>query len=390
MNDSINSLSSLNKVSDAVAKRDQFLVDPDVVIIEDGFNTRTAFDPDYWESEDTKAYIKQLAEAYINLYSEARKKADGPKGSIDAIVVKVSAGKIILRGGEHRLRAARLAKSMDPTITKIDARQFAGGRLDELLFIERSNSGKSTTALQKAVNYQRMIDEGMTMTQIANELGKSHEAIRQNLLLLKMPEDLIAMVAKKEVSASLALKYFQAHGQEAFNVINQLAKAATTTSVQAQPGCEDAKPGSGDVSSKSTAPADKNLSGRKVTTTATGVETAVAEKDEISTGGIKSKDESTTTGDDVQQPTTRNTKFARFTASTLDNAKKKVEVKDAELQSAFAIIANKIGSDYDSVPDTMTIELNKVEIAQLLLLKKKLDNINNDSSTSEEQLQLPV
>ncbi|WP_312271576.1 hypothetical protein [Pseudomonas sp.] len=60
----INSLKALNTFSDDVSKSDLFSIAPELLIEEEGFNSRGAFTENYFERPEVAAHIRSLADAY--------------------------------------------------------------------------------------------------------------------------------------------------------------------------------------------------------------------------------------------------------------------------------------------------------------------------------------
>ncbi|MBK4232159.1 chromosome partitioning protein ParB, partial [Enterobacter hormaechei] len=91
----INSLRALKGVTapEELKKGDGFTISPQLLLEEEGFNTRGAFCENYYERPDIKAGIRVLADAY--------KRGD----YVPPIIVKVIDGKVYVREGHRRRRA---------------------------------------------------------------------------------------------------------------------------------------------------------------------------------------------------------------------------------------------------------------------------------------------
>ena len=95
------SLYAMSKIDkENVRRRDQIMVSPDVLVIEEGFNVRGIgmSSDEYWEQEHVKEHVHNLSQAY-----EAG-------DYVPPIVVKFreSDQKAVVRDGHHRLRSIKM------------------------------------------------------------------------------------------------------------------------------------------------------------------------------------------------------------------------------------------------------------------------------------------
>ena len=208
----VNSLKSLNRESADVSKSDLFSVAPQLLLEEEGFNTRGAFCEDYYERPDIKAGIRSLADAY--------KRGDyGPP-----IIVKVRDGNVFVREGHRRRRAILLAISEGADIRKIQVLEHKGDEAEQTLLIATSNDGLPLTPLEKAVIYGRLANWGWSDQEIAERVSRTAEHVRQAKALLELPLELKQMIQANEVAATYASELFREHGEAAVQVLKE-AKA---------------------------------------------------------------------------------------------------------------------------------------------------------------------
>ncbi len=110
-------------------KGDGFTISPQLLLEEEGFNTRGAFCEDYYERPDIKAGIRVLADAY--------KRGD----YVPPIIVKVIDGKVYVREGHRRRRAILLAIEEGADIQFVQVVEHKGDEAEQSLLIATSNDG---------------------------------------------------------------------------------------------------------------------------------------------------------------------------------------------------------------------------------------------------------
>jgi hypothetical protein len=203
----INSLKSLNRESSDVSKSDLFSVVPNLLLEEEGFNTRGAFCDDYYERPDIMVGIRALADAY--------KRGD----YVPPIIVKVRDGSVFVREGHRRRRAILLAISEGADIRKIQVLEHKGDEAEQTLLIATSNDGMPLTPLEKAVTYGRLSKWGWSDQEISERVGRTAEHVRQSKVLLELPLDLKKMIQAGEVAATYAAELFREHGEAALQIL---------------------------------------------------------------------------------------------------------------------------------------------------------------------------
>lgn len=215
-----NTLKALNRVADSgIGRSDLYTCHPDKLEIEDGYNMRTAFFSDYWESDEATARIRKLADAYMR------------GDHIDPIIVEVVDGRVLVRSGEHRTRAIRLAREEGWTCDKIrviqlDVPKTANGRVKDedvakarMKILITGNAGSPASPISEGFVYARLRREfEMTDAQIAEEFQCSAEKVRIYRAYLKMPSELIEMAQRGEISAKAAYATWRKHGDKAIKV----------------------------------------------------------------------------------------------------------------------------------------------------------------------------
>lgn len=109
---------------------------------------------------------------------------------------------------------------------KLDERCVtARGRI--LLALEMA-SAKSLTMLERASGYKLLLDDGMTLEQIAAESFKTATSIRDCLQLLEAPTAVQELIQSAAISPTEALEVMRADGDNAGAVIEKAVEIAKT------------------------------------------------------------------------------------------------------------------------------------------------------------------
>lgn len=136
-----------------------------------------------------------------NALSELSKSIE-QNGVIQPILVRpVTGGTYQIVAGERRWRAARMAglAEVPVIIREMSDEEAAVFALIENLQREDLNP------IEEAVGIRSLIDEfGMTQDEAADRVGKSRVAVTNTLRLLKLPENILSMVAKGKIAAGHA------------------------------------------------------------------------------------------------------------------------------------------------------------------------------------------
>jgi ParB family chromosome partitioning protein len=187
-------------------------VDPRVLVISDGWNSRD-------ENDELLAHIDMLALSIAEI---------GVKKPIE---VKLENGVLIVKDGHCRTRAAMRAIEVYgadlKTVPVISVDRYAS---DEELILNQvvSNSGKPLTSMEEARIYKKLVDLGWKQGDIAKKVGKTNGRISQILELLTMPASVQAAVSAGTISASLAsssVKAAETNGHSPEVILEAIATA---------------------------------------------------------------------------------------------------------------------------------------------------------------------
>jgi len=203
---------NLKKMSSG--RSDMFKVNPFLLTVEPGWNSREVDAPGY------DAAIRELAQQIAD------------QGVLKPLMVKVSSdGKLVVRDGHRRLAATMIAiNELGAEILTVPALPVDrnSNAADELFIQITSNSAEKLTAFEMAKVFKRLIGFGWTEAQIAQKAGVTPQTVANTLVLMAMPVPVQKMIVAKTVSPTLARQVFNATGQDADATVAELTNAAVT------------------------------------------------------------------------------------------------------------------------------------------------------------------
>lgn len=189
-------------------------VDPRLLVITDGWNTRD-------ESDELTAHIDMLAQSIAEV------------GVRKPIEVKLEDGKLIVKDGHCRtratIRAIEVYKAEIKTVPVVSVDRYANDA-DLILNQIISNSGKPLTTMEQAKVFKKLLDMGWNQADIAKKIGMSNGRVSQILDLLTMPAQVQMMVSNGNISPSLAqqtVKAAETPAKAAENLQAAVDKAAS-------------------------------------------------------------------------------------------------------------------------------------------------------------------
>jgi ParB family transcriptional regulator, chromosome partitioning protein len=150
----------------ALTRSNQFSAPFDYLFIEEGFNIREKLNPER---------IRFFADTY---------KAGGYLPALEVIPTN---GRFKVMDGHHRYRAAELAISEGAKIARLDLIMFEGDENQAVLRMMNAAEGERLTALDKAGGYKRLLNQGMSLEEIAEARKQSPLQIKKMLMLANAP-----------------------------------------------------------------------------------------------------------------------------------------------------------------------------------------------------------
>lgn len=164
----------------------------------------------------TDSYRVPVAEMYIDAEFNARKvnpahvesltKAMMNGQRFPAIYIRADdePGRFLIIDGQHRFLAAKAAG-----IESIDAIEVEGDDNEMIEIMLDADSGLNLTAIERAKQYQRLIDGGRTRQQIAERNNRSVADVNNHLMILEMPPKLRIQLDEGRISYAEALKLYR-------------------------------------------------------------------------------------------------------------------------------------------------------------------------------------
>lgn len=141
---------------------------------------------------------KEFNESALSELSKSIEK----NGIIQPILVRpVAGGSYQIVAGERRWRAARMAGLMEIPVV---IREMSDEEAAVFALIENLQR-EDLNPVEEAEGIRSLIEEfGMTQEEAADRVGKSRTAVTNTLRLLKLPENILSMVAKGKITAGHA------------------------------------------------------------------------------------------------------------------------------------------------------------------------------------------
>lgn len=186
-----------------MTKSNLFYAELDLIEEEVGFNTRE------YERPEVQEHINNLAEAYL------------AGDDIPPLRVTVIDGRLLLRDGYCRRRAAIIARDRGAEITRLPIMEVKGDEVEQSLVILTSNDGLKLTPLERAQVYARLVGMNLTEDEVAKRVRKTKTHVQQYLAIHSLPRKFKDYIKSDTIAWSLALEMFQEHGTAAIELIEK-------------------------------------------------------------------------------------------------------------------------------------------------------------------------
>lgn len=185
-----------------MSKNSVFMVSIDLLIEDEGFNTR-----DY----DTARVQNKIRD-----YADAFHRGD----VFPPLQVKVVDGIVYIRDGYLRSRGARLAIAEGTQVERLACTEVDGDEGVQDLVILKSNDGLKLLPLERAAVYSRMMhSRGLSVEEISKLDGRAVPNIMQYITAFNLPLEMKRFINDEVVSMSYAISLFNAHGTKAAALI---------------------------------------------------------------------------------------------------------------------------------------------------------------------------
>lgn len=162
-------------------KKDILMVDPRLLRIEEGFNTRI----DYGEIEEL---VNSIIENGVKVPLRGYK--DGEY--------------YVINDGHRRLRATMIAIENGNEVARVPFITEHKKTMEErILDILITNDGKPLTPLELGETYKRLINFGYNFSDIAKRVGKTVKHVSDMVLVAESSRDVKALISDGQISATL-------------------------------------------------------------------------------------------------------------------------------------------------------------------------------------------
>lgn len=191
----------------AKGRSDLYRLDPRDLKIKDGWNVR---DEESLDLDELMVSIKEL-------------------GVKTPLTVQVEDGQPYVTDGHRRYFATMklIEQGVEIATVPVQTEDRYSNAADHIASMIVRNSGKPLTAIEQARVFKRLIDFGLTQTEVAAKVGKSRQWVVNMLELNAAPEELKTLVKSGQVTATLAHKTLKKEGGE--KAAKTLKKAAEKT-----------------------------------------------------------------------------------------------------------------------------------------------------------------
>lgn len=216
----------------AVNRSDVFRLNPYVIVVKEGWNSRVEDDP------ANAAHIEALSRSIAE------------NGVKEPLTVHWEDGAPMLTDGHCRLAATIraievLGAEVRTVPAKCEDRWSSEG--DRLLSQIIRNSGKPLSSFEQGILFKKLIDLGWTEKQVSIKATMSIERVKDLLQLQCLPEDIRGFLSSGKVSAALVLDTLKALGGDVAETSRALRKSIakaeqnglkTATRKHADPSCK--------------------------------------------------------------------------------------------------------------------------------------------------------
>lgn len=168
----------------ASGRSDLYRVDPRKLQVKDGWNVR---DEESLDLDDLMTSIKEL-------------------GVKQPMTIQVENDVPYVTDGHRRYFAvmALIGQGVDIKTVPVQMEERYSNAADHIASMIVRNSGKPLTAIEQSRVFKRLVDYGLSETEIASKVGKSRQWVVNMLELNAAPEEVKALIKQGKVTATLA------------------------------------------------------------------------------------------------------------------------------------------------------------------------------------------
>lgn len=198
------------KKEDEVSTSKIFHIPINLIDVEDGFNTRLSYGTEKFN---------ELRESI---------KANGVRQPIRVIPHPKSKGRYLLRSGHRRMKAVEMLLKAGVEVKKVPAFiSYKETPEEALLDTITSNDGKPLENIELGLTFERLLNYGWTVKQIAEKTGYNENKVYFCVSLTKVPKKYHSMMADGRIQDSLVVKMFRLHKDDPEKAEKELEKSIT-------------------------------------------------------------------------------------------------------------------------------------------------------------------
>ena len=190
--------------------RDMIMIDPRIIIIDDGHNPRN------YELPENHAHL------------DALKRSIRENGTLVPLLVRYDAARkaAVLVDGECRLRAnlELIAEGVEPAIETVPTIQVSGGNeSDRLLTAITANTGKPLSKWELGGAFRRLYNFGWDEAKIALRTGYKNAFVAEAMELADAPDEVKQLLSSQAVTPAFALSELRKNGAAAVQTLQTVA-----------------------------------------------------------------------------------------------------------------------------------------------------------------------
>lgn len=205
----------VNRLRDLkTSARDQLMIDPRIIVVDDGHNPRN------YVLTENRAHLDEL------------KRSIRENGVLVPLLVRFDAARkaAVLVDGECRLRATLELIAEGVEIDTVPTVQVAGGNEgDRLLLAITANTGKPLSKWELGTAFQKLYNFGWAPEKISTKTGYNVRFVTEAMELSDAPDEVKQMLSSQAVTPSLALAELRANGAAAVQILQAKAVQAQST-----------------------------------------------------------------------------------------------------------------------------------------------------------------
>ena len=243
---------NVNRLRDLkTSARDQLMIDPRIILVDDGHNPRR------YDLPENHAHLDEL------------KKSIRENGTLVPLLVRYDAERkaAVLVDGECRLRANLELIAEGVEIDTVPTIQVPGGNeSDRLLTAISANTGKPLSKWELGGAFRRLYNFGWSEEKIAKKTGYTENFVNEAMELADAPDEVKRLLSAQAVTPSLALSALRTNGAAAVASLQTIASEHKASGKKGPAKRAKAQPQNRAVAAPAPSPAPKSTTVQSIPT----------------------------------------------------------------------------------------------------------------------------